>query len=352
MNRSLLKARARASMLWARPGVLMVCLTYWSVRWVVDWLTALEIPVKDGLIDPAALLNDSRALIMMALGLVVAAAMQALIAGHDYLYPLALSRDEEAGFRSLLEPARRPWRFTILPLLLKGLIALPMAPAAALAVASTFKHWAGIQALTSQIMTGWAAGAEMDALERASVKLMDLALPTPVWLAAGGGLALSLFIWLTYAQAVFVAIDEPELSPLECMGKSRRLMRGRRLELLLITVSFIPWFVPLFISAGLIFSASFLALMGLGITLLLAVWATLYRNVTRANYYSLITGQLKKVQHPGGFSPEAIALLTGHLPQPVPSEDEDDDTDGDDDDADKPDDEEARQRLIDKMWKP
>ena len=352
MNRSLLKARARASMLWARPGVLMVCLTYWFIRWVVDWFTAIEIPVRDGLLDLAALWGDSRSLMMLALGLAVSVAMQVLVAGHDFLYPLTLSRDEEAGIKSLFELALRPWRFTVLPLLLKAFTLLPLAPAAALTVASTVRHWSSIQALVGQIVSGWASGAEMAALERAMMQVMDLALPTPVWLAAGGGLALSLFIWLTYAQTVFVAIDEPQLSLGGCMGRSRQLMRGRRLELLLITASFIPWFVPLFIGAGLIFSASFWALMGLGITLLLAVWAIVYRNVTRANYYSLITGTLKKVQHPGGFSPEAISLLTGQLPQPAPSDADEAEADSEDTaDADETD-EEARQRLIDKMWKP
>ena len=353
MNRSLLKARARASMLWARPGVLMVCLTYWFIRWVIDWFTAIEIPIRDGLLDLPALWGDGRALLMLALGLVVSVAAQVLVAGHDFLYPLTISRDEEAGVKSLFELALRPWRFTVLPLLLKGFTLLPLAPAAALAVSSTVRHWSSIQALVGQIMSGWASGAEMAALERAMMRIMDLALPTPVWLAAGGGLALSLFIWLTYAQAIFVAIDEPQLSLGGCMGRSRHLMRGRRLELLLITVSFIPWFVPLLISAGLIFSSSFWALMGLGITLLLAVWAIVYRNVTRANYYSLITGTLKKVQHPGGFSPEAISLLTGQLPQPAPSDETGEKADSEDaaDTADETD-EEARQRLIDKMWKP
>lgn len=55
-----------------------------------------------------------------------------------------------------------------------------------------------------------------------------------------------------YSQIKYIRADKPDLSPLKCLLLSRRMMRGHKIELFLIELSFILWipFIP--ISGGLI----------------------------------------------------------------------------------------------------
>lgn len=44
-----------------------------------------------------------------------------------------------------------------------------------------------------------------------------------------------------YRMAIYLLIDHPEMSPLECIRESKRLMAGRKWELFVLDLSFIGW---------------------------------------------------------------------------------------------------------------
>ncbi len=94
----------------------------------------------------------------------------------------------------------------------------------------------------------------------------DLFIALIVALAAG--LAVNIFVSLTYSQAFFLLHDFPERSAKELLATSRRLMQGNRLHLLFINISFIPIYV--------------LGIISLFIPLL---WVSVYRYATIAAFY-------------------------------------------------------------------
>lgn len=46
-----------------------------------------------------------------------------------------------------------------------------------------------------------------------------------------------------YRQAIYLLLDHPEMSPLDCIRESKRMMRGRKWELFVFDLSFIGWFL-------------------------------------------------------------------------------------------------------------
>ncbi len=71
-----------------------------------------------------------------------------------------------------------------------------------------------------------------------------------------------------YAQSVFVLCEYPSYTPSQCVDASRAMMRGRKWELFVLTLSFIPWMLLVAVT------------LGLGI-----IYVGPYMSVTYANYY-------------------------------------------------------------------
>lgn len=101
-----------------------------------------------------------------------------------------------------------------------------------------------------------------------------------IWLlkAVIVGVGLSLFIvpgvylFYGYRQAVYIMFDNPELSAIECMRRSRLMMKGRRVQLFLHDIAFILWDL-----ICVIFSPA-------------AVWVTPYKAIAHALFYTEISG--------------------------------------------------------------
>lgn len=72
-----------------------------------------------------------------------------------------------------------------------------------------------------------------------------------------------------YRQAVYVLIDDPDMSALDCIRASKEMMRGRKGELFVLDLSFIGWSL-------------------LSIIPFVNLWVLPYTNVTYANYYNAI----------------------------------------------------------------
>lgn len=78
---------------------------------------------------------------------------------------------------------------------------------------------------------------------------------------------------LSYSQATFLMLDDPELSALDAIRQSKALMRGHKGEYFTLCLSFFGW------------------LLLSGLTLgILGIWLEPYMTVTQANYYNSLIG--------------------------------------------------------------
>lgn len=75
-----------------------------------------------------------------------------------------------------------------------------------------------------------------------------------------------------YRQALFLLLDHPEMSALECITASKEMMRGHKGELFALDLSFLGWLLLEALVAPL------------------AIWLMPYREITYANYYNALLG--------------------------------------------------------------
>lgn len=76
-----------------------------------------------------------------------------------------------------------------------------------------------------------------------------------------------------YRQAMYLLIDHPDRSPIECLRASGELMRGHKWELLVLDLSFLGWMLLQW------FLSPF------------AIWLRPYQSLTYANYYRTLRGE-------------------------------------------------------------
>lgn len=86
-----------------------------------------------------------------------------------------------------------------------------------------------------------------------------------------------------YRMATYILIDHPEMTPLECISASKRMMSGRKWELFVLDLSFLGWAL-------------------LSIIPFTSVWIAPYMEVTYANYYQALCG----LQSAGGSGPDVF----------------------------------------------
>lgn len=356
MNRPALKARSRASMLWSRPGVLMVGMVYWLIRLVIEWFAGIDVYVlQDGGFALSVDLSDPRGVIFIIVAAVIGLLSYVLNAGYNYNYPLRVARNEAAGIGRLFELAEHKGRFVLLPLVVNIITALPMLPALCLAALNISRRRGYLGALINEFYQSFVAGASAVSLQAMAQDIVATVLPTTVWILLCLGGVVSVFLSLTYAQTIFLAIDAPHLGFVECLRRSRVLMRGRRGEYLVMQISFILWYFPVALGMGMLVqpSAGVIGMIGMlvsGLAMLMFLWVSCYRNVTCANYYSLISGQLPRKNTP----PPGVRLvdLASVMRPWSPGEDDEDEQPPEEEAApEEPDDEDARRKLIDEMWK-
>ena len=82
-----------------------------------------------------------------------------------------------------------------------------------------------------------------------------------------------------YRQAIYLLVEHPEYSPVRCLRESGRLMRGRKLELFVLDLSFLGW----------ILAQMFIPFFGT----MIGIWVIPYTEISYANYYCILSGPLK-----------------------------------------------------------
>ena len=83
-----------------------------------------------------------------------------------------------------------------------------------------------------------------------------------------------------YSMAVYIMIDNPEYSPMECIRLSKEMMHGHKWELFVLHLSFILWFI-------------------LCIIPVVAVYVMPYVQITEANFYNALSGSVMEA----GYTP-------------------------------------------------
>ena len=87
-----------------------------------------------------------------------------------------------------------------------------------------------------------------------------------------------------YRQAYYIMLDDPEKGIISCLRESRRLMRGNKVDLFLIDISFLGWFivdliVVLYLPLPFMFP-------------IIQIWLAPYAGLTYAQYYNRLIGRL------------------------------------------------------------
>ena len=89
---------------------------------------------------------------------------------------------------------------------------------------------------------------------------------------------------LRYSQAIYILLDDPGKSAMQCIRESKSLMAGHKLELFLVNFSFIGWmFVNYVVILLLPLPFSFPVI---------SIWLTPYMGLTHAAYYDKLIGRL------------------------------------------------------------
>lgn len=78
-----------------------------------------------------------------------------------------------------------------------------------------------------------------------------------------------------YRMAIYLLVDHPELSALECIRRSKQMMKGHKWELFLLDLSFIGWII-----------LESLPVIGYAAQ----IWTVPYISLTRALYYVQLSG--------------------------------------------------------------
>jgi hypothetical protein len=92
----------------------------------------------------------------------------------------------------------------------------------------------------------------------------------------------------SYRQAYYILLDNPEKSALECIRDSKQLMKGYRIDLFVLDISFIGWMLlDQFVEYYAIFR-------------LFSIWLSPYMGVTRAGFYLRLIEDAASAGAPGG----------------------------------------------------
>ncbi len=84
------------------------------------------------------------------------------------------------------------------------------------------------------------------------------------------------YLWLRYALVYFIALDEPDMTAMQVLSESSRMMAGQKNRLLYLSASFIGWHILGFFAFGI----------GL-------FWSTAYMTAAYAAFYDDLRGRVR-----------------------------------------------------------
>ena len=177
--------------------------------------------------------------------LLLSVVLAVLSVGYQ-LYTLRISRNEDPGsVGALFDPFRQFGRFFVV-LLLQALLPL-------------LWYLAGLIPGLILMVIGAASNASFLAILGALVML--------------AGFLLCFIAALSYSQAVYFALDNPDMGAMDTLRASKQTMAGHKWEYFVLELSFIGWALL----TGLTFG-------------ILGIWVAPYQGTTLANYYNALIG--------------------------------------------------------------
>lgn len=93
-----------------------------------------------------------------------------------------------------------------------------------------------------------------------------------------------------YRMAIYLLIDHPEMSPMQCIRESKRMMDGHKTELFVLDLSFIGW--------SIVCNIPFVGYAAM-------VWVIPYMQTVYAMYYDTLHGMTADGTRPGDFNSQA-----------------------------------------------
>lgn len=81
---------------------------------------------------------------------------------------------------------------------------------------------------------------------------------------------------ISYSQVFLIALDNPEIDPMDAIRESKKLMEGHKMEYFLLNLSFIGW-----------------AILGIFTLGILYFWLIPYMSVTQMNFYNALLEEKK-----------------------------------------------------------
>ncbi len=115
-----------------------------------------------------------------------------------------------------------------------------------------------------------------------------------------------------YRQALYLLLEHPEMSALQCISESKRIMRGHKCELFVMDLSFIGWGILVGLASYLGYRLSaamapsvisdIFSVVGLGI--IVQFYVMPYMDLTYAGYYVELTRPARDAGFADGWTPE------------------------------------------------
>lgn len=255
------KLSARASIANNRPNPLLVTLVYLlavnAVSGIAEWLigdpgttvmTYLEMGYEwEETIDYVFLRNPGATAIFLVVTAVLG--IYRMVMDYGYTgYALAMAREKQPGFTRIFDGFTR------------------------------FLRVVGASLLREALVLGWSLLYLLPALALFFV-VMTLARELEIilfvyFLLAGVAGAVTVLVALRYRLTYYFLLEDPACTAVEAIRRSRAAMKGRSMELLALDLSFLPWTLLMFVTAGVA-----------------GVWVLPYEEATYANYYDYVMAQ-------------------------------------------------------------
>ena len=281
-NRIEAKMQAKASMRQTIPSPIWVTLVYLLLTSGLLWLLNLVLfdpmsIIADDLLAGYTLEESLYYLIQTySSGLVIALFIQLLYSIYQTVmrfgytsYALRMARNEGPGFGNLFDGFAKFLRVLWMNILI-GLFAF---------------LWTLVAAVPAVILVVVAVMARADL-----IYIFGL-----YWGAIIVSVAVTLIVRLRYRLAPYFLLDDPACTAREAIRRSKRAMKGWKMELFVLDLSFIGWELLGSLTLGILF-----------------VWVLPYLNATEANFYDCVTGGM----YPSGGSVGPDYGAPGDAPLP------------------------------------
>ena len=232
MDRSALKSRAREVIATSNPRVISVGLVYLIITIVLQALSSRVLSVN---------ISESEAM--------------------NYLrYASAGNYEYALQYAETMQPPAAAYAINLLLSLVSGIIAAGFV----IFLLNTIRNR---QPCFGNLFDGfgiWSKVILLNLLEGLLIGLWGLLLVVPGVIA-----------YYRYSQAIYILIDDPKKSPVQCLRESKAMMNGHKSELFTLDLSMIGWYL-----LGLIPYLGYLA----------QIWTVPYIGMVRALYYEKLLG--------------------------------------------------------------